>query len=169
MDKNQYSELNRRKNTMDDNTNTNTGAQKVQKAKLTGDARTFLIALLTSIITIIAYHLIMESIKFFNDDPVPCPMQHPVKYFKGGHHGHRFHDGDRPMRKARKFRHFKDCMYFGNAECDQVPMKGCKCMERYKKMREQRMQKLHDAKTYVPAEKVQDVKKAPVSAVPTEK
>ena len=31
------------------------------------------------------------------------------------------------------------------------------------------MQKLHDAKTYVPAEKVQDVKKAPVSAVPTEK
>ena len=53
---------------MDDNTNPNTNTPEVQNAKLSGDARTFLIAFLTAVIVVIAYHLTLETIKFFNDD-----------------------------------------------------------------------------------------------------
>jgi hypothetical protein len=130
---------------MDENKNTSAPEQvpaETKNCKLTGDSRTFLIAFLTAVIVVIAYHLVMETIKFFNQNSDICPVQMQQSsgdHFRGEHHGRRFHDGDRPMKK-RKFRHFKDCVYYCESECEQKPMKGCKCVERIKKFRERRMQ-----------------------------
>lgn len=106
------------------------------KSKLTGDNRTLLIAFLTSVIVVIAYHMTMEAIKFFNEDEFRA-MHVPVyEAPRGEHH----HGGPRHhMKKKWKFRHFKDCKYFcDSADCDQKPMKDCKCMERYKEIRAKR-------------------------------
>lgn len=164
MSNNQYSEFNRRKNTMDDNTTPNTNTPEVQNAKLSGDTRTFLIAFLTAVIVVIAYHLTQETIKFFNDDSdfycTRGQMQKPVVYSHDSH-GHHFRDGDRPLMKKRKFRHFRDCEYFGASEADKFSAKDCKCSERIKKFREhrKRMMKHHGEKRNYPVENLPEMKK----------
>lgn len=108
-------------------------AAEPQKSKLAGDNRTFLIAFLTSVIVVIAYHMTMEVIKFFNEDE-HCPMQQIQVYEapRGYHHGGPRHH----MKKKWKFRHFKDCKYYcDSADCDQKPMKDCQCVKRYKEIR----------------------------------
>ena len=134
------------KNIMEENKNTpaetpvaeNAAAEPAPKAKLTGDNRTFLVSLLTSVIVVIAYHMTMELIKFFNEDEF-CTMKYQQIQVQqapamGGHH----HGGPRHMMKKRPFRHFKDCKYFSETDRDQKPMEDCKCMERYKEMRAKR-------------------------------
>ena len=117
----------------------NAAAEPAPKAKLTGDNRTFLVSLLTSVIVVIAYHMTMELIKFFNEDECPgmkCQMQIQMQQAPTME---RHHGGPRPMMKKKwQFRHFKDCKYFSEADCDQKPMKDCKCMDRYKEMRAKR-------------------------------
>ena len=134
------------KNIMEENKNTpaetpvaeNAAAEQAPKAKLTGDNRTFLVSLLTSVIVVIAYHMTMELIKFFNEDEFCAVKYQQVQLQQApamGHHP----GGPRPMMKKKwQFRHFKDCKYFNEADCDQKPMKDCKCMDRYKEMRAKR-------------------------------
>ena len=131
---------------MDENKNTpaetpvaeNAAAEQPKKTKLTGDNRTFLVSLLTSVIVVIAYHMTMELIKFFNEDEF-CPMKYQQAQIQQAPSMERHHGGPRPMMKKKwQFRHFKDCKYYNEADCDQKPMKDCKCMDRYKEMRAKR-------------------------------
>ena len=115
----------------------NAAEEQPKKAKLTGDNRTFLVSLLTSVIVVIAYHMTMELIKFFNEDEFNTMGYQQVQIQHGSAMGH--HHGPRPMMKKKwQFRHFKDCKYFNEADCDQKPMKDCKCMDRYKEIRAKR-------------------------------
>ena len=112
----------------------NAAEEQPQKAKMTGDNRTFLVSLLTSVIVVIAYHMTMELIKFFNEDEFNTMGYQQVQIQQGPAMGH--HHGPRPMMKKKwQFRHFKDCKYFNEADCDQKPMKDCKCMDRHKEIR----------------------------------
>lgn len=128
----------------------NAAAEQPQKTKLTGDNRTFLVSLLTSIIVVIAYHLTMELIKFFNEDEFNTVRYQHIQVQADGHH-----HGPRPMKKRKwQFRHFKDCKYFNDADCDQKPMKDCKCMARYKEIRAKRREEFRKKHAIPSAEAV---------------